>query len=338
MYRRPLVALAGALLLVCIVVTSGCTTADRKPNSVEYVNSESELNKPEKKPETAQRELYLVDANGRLVPQMMALPESDQPARQVLDYLVKDGPVTNLLPNGFQAVLPPETAVKSVSLEKGTLTADFSKELLETPESEQARVVQSIVWTLTQFDAIRKVAIRVEGRVLNEWPDSRRSIGRGLDRSDGINTTFSGVADVTGSDPVTVYYMSSNKGEPYFVPVTVRVAGKGMDRLSKLVNAVIHEPADSAYISVFNPGTELVEKPVVREGVVHLCFNPAIYTNKVSKTISDAALESLVLTMTGEKGIQKVSIEVGGSGKLTLESGKKLSGPVSRSMVDRSGL
>src|SRR5699024_12319256 len=58
--------------------------------------------------ETAARQLYLIDVNGMVVPQTLELPniDSNEVAKQVLEYLVKDGPVTSILPNGFQAVLP----------------------------------------------------------------------------------------------------------------------------------------------------------------------------------------------------------------------------------------
>ncbi|RYL93922.1 spore gernimation protein [Sporolactobacillus sp. THM7-4] len=342
MYRQPRIFLVlTAALLSLFLLLAGCGAQDREPTGVKYVGSKSELNKTVKKTETVKRELYLENEYGRLAPQMVALPVSDAPAKQVLEYLVKEGPVTDLLPNGFQAVLPPDTMVRSAVLDRrGNMTADFSKDFLDAPANEQDQIVQSIVWTLTQFDSVKKVTISVDGRNLNEWPNTKRPISQGLSRSDGINTTFSGVADISGSEPLTVYYLSSNKGHTYYVPVTVRVAktSKETDRLASLVNAMIHEPEGSEFISIFNPGTALVEKPVVENGVVHLHFNNDLFTNSDSKTVSDAALRCLILTLTGEDGIQKVSIKVGDSSKVMLESGKKLSGPVSRNMVVRSGL
>ncbi|GGL41690.1 GerMN domain-containing protein [Sporolactobacillus putidus] len=338
LYRRSSVMTA-AVMLAFMALLAGCGTADRQPSSVQYVKSPSELNRTANNLKSVQRELYLSDANGFLAPQTIALPASNAPAKQVLDYLAQDGPVTDLLPNGFQAILPAGTIVKSVSLDQqGLLTADFSRELLDAPAGDQDKIVQSVVWTLTQFDTVKKVTIRVNGRILNEWPGSKKPVGQGLTRSDGINETFGGVADVADSVPATVYYLSSNKGKSYDVPVTVRMTQAGSDDLYGLVNTLIHEPAGSAFISTFSPETELVEKPVVKNGVVYLHFNDALYANKESKTISDDAFRCLVLTLTGEKGIRLVSIKVGSSDKVMLESGKTIAGPVSRSMVSPAGL
>lgn len=337
MYRRSMAA-APVIIIVFLLVLAGCSTADRKPDEIELVNKE-DIQKTAENGKTAPRTLYLVDAAGRLAPQTIDIPESDSPARQAIDYLVKDGPVSQLLPNGFQAPLPPETAIKSASLKNETLNLDFSKDLLSGPVEEQDRIIQSIVWTATQFDTVKRVNLQVEGKPLEEWPDSKRPIGSELTREDGINTTFGGTADISASEPVTAYYLSSNKGNAYYVPVTVRIAkGSEEDRLSRLVETMIHEPAGTELISAFNPDARLIERPTVKDGIVHLHFNNGLYSNDESKTISDQALESLVMTFTGIEGIRKVAVKVDRSDQLVLESGKKVSGPVSRSIIREIGL
>lgn len=339
MYRRTSIIVTGASLVLSMALLSGCgSMADREPDSVKYVNSKADLAKTAKHQQYTEKVLYLIDANGFVAPQMVGLPNTNTSVKQVLDYLVEDGPVSNLLPNGFQATLPPGTEVRNVTTDqRGNLTADFSKELLDTPASNQNQVVQSIVWTLTQFQSVKTVTISVDGKPLDMWPSSKNEVGRTLTRADGINQVVGDVADFTGSEPLTVYYMAANKGKTYDVPVTVRVDGS-VDRVTSLVNALVHEPATSDLISPFNPNIQLIGKPQIKNGTVYLHFNDAIYDNKKAKTINDQVVRSLVLTLTGEPTIQKVSIRVGTSTKMKLESGKTLTGPVSREMVDATGL
>ena len=56
-------------------------------------------------------ELYLIDKSGYVVPQTLELPKSEAVAKQALDYLVDNGPVTDKLPNGFRAVIPADTQI-----------------------------------------------------------------------------------------------------------------------------------------------------------------------------------------------------------------------------------
>lgn len=332
----------GALLLACLMSVSllaACGGAGtQKPDSLSYVKSKSDLQKASKATTYIQRQLYLADSAGVLIPQSVGLPQTKDVVRQTLQYLVKDGPVTDLLPNGFQAVLPPDTEVTRAVLDSnGNLTADFSKELV-TAGTDRQQILQSIVWTATQFDQVKTVTVRVAGKSITNGPSgTAQVIGRNLTRSDGINPVFGTLADVTGSSQQTVYYLAADKGSTYEVPVTIRIADQG-DILSGLVAALIHEPASSDFISPFNPDTKLVEKPTLSDGVVHLHFNSALYDSTSAKKVSDQALRSLVLTLTGEPGIRQVAIKVGNSDRILLESGKVISGPVSRKMVDATGL
>ncbi|MFX3616306.1 MAG: GerMN domain-containing protein [Sporolactobacillus sp.] len=338
MNRQIFTKIAILWIVLSLALLSACGVADRKPSSVDYVKNKADLSKATKSSKYIKRELFLTDANGLLVPQAVGLPESKTPIKQVLNYLVDDGPVSNILPNGFQAVLPPGTEIKSAKVSaQGQLTVNFSKELLDAPADAQNEIVQSIVWTATQFDTVKNVSLTVDGQALGKWPKTGTVIGTALTRASGINQTFDTVADVTGSKPVTVYYLSVEKGKSYDVPVTVRVNDQG-DPLETMVNALIHEPLGTDFISTLNPETQLVSKPYIKDGIAYLHFNKALYEDKSSKTISDQALRSLVLTLTGVKGVSKLSIRVGNSDKITRESGGMISGPVTRSMVSAAGL
>lgn len=326
------------LIFIMSLLTACGGIADRKPSQIDYVKNKAALNKTAGNTKYVTRELFLSDASGLLVPQSVGLPENKTPLKQVLSYLVDDGPVSNILPNGFQATLPPGTEVRGVHLDAtGNLTADFSKELLDASSDSRDQIVQSIVWTATQFYTVKTVTLSVNGQKLTEWPKTGEEIGTDLTRASGINQTFDQVTDVAASQPVNIYYLYVEKGKAYNVPVTIRVANQG-NQLETMVNALIHEPEGSEFISALNPEAELVTTPYVKNGVAYLHFNSALYEDKASHTLSDQALRSLVLTLTGQDGINKVAIKVGHATKMTLESGKTITGPVSRMMVSATGL
>ncbi|MEK0397438.1 GerMN domain-containing protein, partial [Lactobacillus delbrueckii] len=83
----------------------------------------------------------------------IALPESKSIAKQALEYLVQDGPVSNLLPNGFRAVLPANTQL-SVDVKDGLATVDFSGDFKDYQAHDEQKILESVTWTLTQFDSI----------------------------------------------------------------------------------------------------------------------------------------------------------------------------------------
>ncbi|RBN37064.1 sporulation protein, partial [Priestia megaterium] len=125
------------------------------PKDVTYVKDEKSLateakvteanKKQSKAAETSaptKRELYLIDKNGYVVPQTLEIPKSKGVAKQSLEYLVEGGPVTNLLPNNFRAVLPADTRVLGTKLESdGTMVADFSPEFAEYKKEDELRIL-----------------------------------------------------------------------------------------------------------------------------------------------------------------------------------------------------
>ncbi|HSH24157.1 MAG TPA: GerMN domain-containing protein, partial [Massilibacterium sp.] len=117
------------VISVCVLWLTGCQFGGQKTQKTidpppevtvvdeEVAHSDKENDgKEEQEEKTVLRELYLMDEKGMLVPTVLKVPQTSSVAKQSLEYLVKDGPVTELLPEGFQAVLPAGTEVLSVNL------------------------------------------------------------------------------------------------------------------------------------------------------------------------------------------------------------------------------
>jgi germination protein M len=331
---------APLLLLSVSLLVSGCglggekTGSELDPPKVNYVKDGKSLDKKEKtakSEQTQRRQLFLFDSNGMVVPQVLALPKNDETAKQVLEYLVKDGPVSNMIPNGFQAVLPADTQVLSVNIKKGTATANFSKEFTEYKPQDELKILQAITFTLTQFDNIKKVKIQINGKNQNSMPVNNTPIGEGVSRIDGINIENGNVADITNSNLVTLYFLSQTQDQTYYVPVTRRVVRQGTDKVTATVENLIDGPtAQSRLLTDFRTDVKLLSTPVVKDGVVTLNFNSSLLDNKEENRIADEVLNSIVLSLTELPEVKKVAIQVDGKSKIFNEKGKELTAPVSR--------
>lgn len=331
--------------LVCVTVSaallSGCGLLNKEketeqidpPKKVSYTEGEKkDTAKKDKQGKTINRELYLVDKNGYVVPQTIAMPvpKENDVVKQTLEYLVKDGPVTDLLPNGFRAVLPANTTM-SVDLKKdGTAVVDFSKEMKSYKKEEERQIVESVAWTLTQFKDIKQVKFQINGEELAKMPVGGTPLGEAVSRADGINFDDEQVADVTNTKPVTLYFMAQNNKQQYYVPVTRRVAEGKENEVETVVNELVKGPSHSSLLNDFNPDVKLVSTPKVQDGKVTLNFNENIYANKDKNMISNYVLQALVLSLTEKQGMKNVSVEVNGKANLVNEKGEKLTKPVDR--------
>lgn len=270
--RKKKAAAATAIIMSSVYVAGcGLLPEEKKekidpPQSVTYTDSLAEEQKSaEQNKNAVMTELYLIDKNGYVVSQTMPLSNTKSMAKQALEHLVAGGPVSNMLPNGFRAVLPAGTQVKSVDVQNGTATVDFSPEFNEYQKEDEARIAQAITWTLTQFDSIDRVSIQVNGHPLKAMPVGKMPLpAKGLTRQAGINLESASVADMTNTRPLTVYYMAQQGEGYYYVPVTKRISNSEKDDVSAVVKELAEGPeAGSGLVTEFLPEAELDRKSVV---------------------------------------------------------------------------
>lgn len=342
--------------LVCAVISTavftGCGLSNQEketeqidpPKKVTYTDGYAKENekkdgekketaKKEKAEQTMGRELYLVDKNGYVVPQTVQLPipKGNAVIQQSLEYLVKDGPVTDLLPNGFRAVLPADTEMTVNMKKDGTAVVDFSNEFKNYKKAEERQIVEAVTWTLTQFKEVKQVKFSINGKSLMKMPVDGMPIGNGVNRENGINFDDEQVTDVTNTKAVTLYFIAQDDQQQYYVPITRRVTEGTENEVVTIVNELLKGPSQQSALAYdFGSDVKLLNKPKIEDGKVTLNFNEGIYTDKQKNMISDLALESLVLTLTENKQIKNVAVEVNGKANVVNEKGEKLVKPVNR--------
>jgi len=342
---RAKLALTTAAVMATSIFLSGCGLFGKEkesldpPKDVTYLKDGEALDDAspdaetatEEKEDVVMRDIYLIDKNGFVVAQSLPLPKTESVAKQVLSYLVTDGPVADILPNGFRTVLPAGTEV-DVDIHEGKATVDFSEEFTTYDPKDEKRILQAITWTLTQFDSVDKVELRVNGYPLTEMPANGTPVSsEGLSRADGINTEFTNIADITNTRPVTVYYLSQIGEDFVYIPVTRRVSNKVKDDVVAVINELVEGPGIlTALETGLMDDVKLVDDPKLQDHVVTLNFNEAILGNSDNKVISEETLRSIVLSLTEQTGIESVKVMVNGSSEVMNEKGEALTEPVTR--------
>ncbi|WP_078555408.1 GerMN domain-containing protein [Bacillus alkalicellulosilyticus] len=337
------------ILMLFTLVITGCSTTEDVMKEMDappvtYVDEGDSLGFEEESTETEvetevegttdtiTRELYLIDENGLVVPQTFELPRTEGAIRQSLEYLVADGPITNLLPNGFRAVLPAGTEIDVHLNEDGIAIADFSEEFTNYQPEEELKILQAITWTITQFENVNSVKIRINGYDQETMPVNNTPIGvEGFSRANGINLETNDVVDVVNSKGVTLYFLAQNGDNEYYVPVTRRVENNGNDNVKEVVQQLLNGPSvHTKLLTDFRQGVELVDEPLYENGVVTLNFNEAILSQLEGTAISNDVLNMIVLSLTEQNGVEQVSIKVDGMSEILKASGETLAEPVSR--------
>ncbi|MFD2211071.1 GerMN domain-containing protein [Virgibacillus halophilus] len=349
------------LMAVCLsMLLTGCFKGEQSlkeidpPKNAKAVDGAKDTKKTDKTSEekntkegsgeavkdTTARQLYLLDSNKMVVPQTLDLPvpDSGEVAKQALEYLVKGGPVTSILPNGFQAVLPEGTEILGLKAEGDTMIVDVSKEFKDYEASDEVKILEAMTNTLTQFDKVKKVKLWINGYPQEKMPVNGTPIGNGYSAANGINLMETEAVDLMDSKAVTMYFPAEHNKTRYYVPVTSHIEVSEDDNIyQKVVNSLVKGPDyRTNALQVFNTGTSLVDPPSLDDGVLSLTFNQKILEDKEKGVISDEVIETIVRTMAAQKGVKAVDLKVEKTDHLVNEQGEEYNEPVSLDKYTKS--
>lgn len=274
-----------------------------KDKELKNVKEELEYNYKDVVKET----IYLLDNNNYLGKAEIALSTNDTVTmvRELLETLITDGIGEDKIPNGFTSIIPSDTKINSIELDKGILKVDFSKELLDVKKELEEKVIESIIYTVTEVKEINKVVIFVDGKILTKLPKSNINLPTTLDRSFGINkkydiTTFK---DITS---VTIYYINKHNNNTYYVPVT-KYINDDREKIEIIIDELTTSPIyTSNLMSYLNSNTKLLKSNIDKD-LMSLEFNDYIFNDYEDKKILEEVIYTISLSIYDNYNVHEVS-------------------------------
>jgi spore germination protein GerM len=122
------------------------------------------------------RSLYFIqlDPAGTILHSKVSrnLPNSDTPLSDVLQALL-NGPSQEEQAQGIMSLIPGGTKLLSIIIRLETAYINLSEEFLYTPYGSEGYTaqLQQLIWTVTEFPAIKDVQLLIEGRKLDYLGD-----------------------------------------------------------------------------------------------------------------------------------------------------------------------
>ncbi|USG64178.1 GerMN domain-containing protein [Brevibacillus ruminantium] len=276
---------------------------------------------------SAERTVYLLDANGYVVPVSLTLPKEEGVAKQVLTYMVQDGPVQSMLPSGFSAVLPKGTQVKGLVIKDGVATVDFSKEFRKYDDKQEKKIVDAVTRALTEFSNVKSVQIWINGTPLAEMPANNTPLSL-LDRNQGLNLELAEGAVPGKTTSVTIYFQGQlDDKRTYFVPVT-RLVPETENVAKATVEELIKGPKEGSQLFSSLLRTTRILDVRQENSLVTVNLSDDILKYDEGREASPDALESLVLSISDSTGAKNVQLLV--EGKPLTSGNFDFTKPVSR--------
>lgn len=296
------ISTASILLLVCLLFVlfpKDDNVIDIKGESIEYTSNNKTLG------------IYMVNKDNYVAKTNVIINETDieKEIREILEYLIIDGKKEDNVPNGFRSIIPSGTEIKSVKLKDGLLKINFSKEILEIDESLEEKMLESIVYSLTEINEVNDILIYVEDDLLTVLPKSKTNLPSVLNRKIGINKKYdiNSTKDITKT---TVYYVGKNNNDYYYVPVT-KISNDSKDKIKVIIDELSSGPIyENNLMSFMNFNTELL-KYEIKDNNMYLTFNDYILDNIDDKSILEEVIYTISLSIKDNYDVNEVIFMIG---------------------------
>lgn len=290
------------LLVICVIPSKVEENYLNPKMDIEYVTS------------LGTNEIYLLGSNKYLVKTNVLLNEQtiETKIKSIIEYLTINK--SEKLPVGLNGVIPDTTVLNSVIVNEGVATLDFSKELLNVTKNLEERVIEAIVYSVTNLNEIKGVTILINGERIEKLPQSGKQLPEVITRDFGINKVYD-IDNRNGIQKVTLYYLDDINNNRYYVPVT-----KYMNDDREKINIIIDQLSsnyiyDSNLISLLREDTELINYQIEDE-LMLLNFNNNIFN---SEKLLEEVSYSLAYSIFDNYNVNTVLLETNGKEVIKIE-------------------
>jgi|GEM_PF-197109 len=267
--------------------------------------------------------LYYRDKAGILIPVTRKVAKQEGIAKAAVGGLVDEAVTREQLDYyGLYPVLPQGTKIKGMTIKNGSAVIDFSKEFLNhTGRDAEQLAVASVVYTLTGFQNIADVSIRVEGKTVSTLENGTELSGMRNRGNTFINSSDTELKD--GYIKCDLYYMTtSNDQYNYIVPVSTQLQNVDGNQLPAVMFAELSKkPSENRFFTSVPEGTRLLSCST-QEDLAVLDFSSQL-TNYGGNEKEDGLLNQIYYTVNQLKGIAKAKILVDGKAA-TLPEGSEI--------------
>ena len=278
------------------------------PNNKDTLSINYELNYVDQNVEKSP--IYLLDSYNMLARSQVVVSNKDIEKRaiELINILIVGGNNEDKIPSGFRAIIPSDTKILSLKYENGLIKVDFSEDLLDVDEDLEEKVIESIIYTLTSIDEVKKVIIYVDGDIITKLPKTKKNLPATLDRSYGINKQYD-ISSMSDISMTTIYYINKYNDDYYYVPVST-FSNDNREKVTIIVDSLSSLPIyNNNLMSFLNYNTKLLSATQNLDSL-SLDFNSYIFSDYDEKEVLEEVIYTISLSIKDNYDISELIFTV----------------------------
>lgn len=228
--------------------------------------------------------------------------------KEIIETLTINSQKSNYIRDGFKPIIPKDTKVLDLKLDSEILTINFSKEFLNVSKENEDKMIEALIYSLTEIKEIKKIKILVENNNFTTLPNSNKKLPEYLDKNYGINKIYN-LDSLKETSKTTIYYLSKNKDYYYYVPVT-KVSNEKLERVEIIIKELKSTPIyHTNLISYLASSTSMTNYELL-ESTISLSFNNYLIANLKDDAVLEEVKYSIALSLRDTYGINKVIFSI----------------------------
>lgn len=229
--------------------------------------------------------VYLADKDNVLVPLTTKYPSFENKGEEmlyVLNLLKEDSALCN---ETFHGLLPSATKVNTLELDNSLLKIDFDEGFKEYAPEMELKLVESIVWTMVNFEEVSGVNLYLNGTYLSNMPQKNTPLANPLTKQVGINNYLITSTPFEMGTRVLSYYEKEINQQRYYVPVTHYVENKNNLSIYDLtISTLLKDPGLTSSLQVCQclQETTMETASILKDNVLYVSLSEDILFDELT--------------------------------------------------------
>lgn len=260
--------------------------------------------------EVSNTPIYLLNKDSYVVRSSYNTSSSDplNKAKELISALTIDSGNEDFPNKTLKPIIPKNTKLLSINLNSNLLKVNFSKEFLNVSKENEEKLIESLIYTLTEISEIKEIMLFVENSKLEFLPQTNISLPNTLNRNFGINKVYD-ITSIKNLTKTTIYYIGKEDDLTYYIPIT-----KIDNNLNNKIEIIIEELKSSPIYetnlhSYLASSVELLNYETL-ENAISLSFNNKIFDDFNSKNIEEEVKYSISLSLKDSLNVEDVIFKV----------------------------
>lgn len=254
--------------------------------------------------------IYLMNKDNYLVRTTLATKNNDdlEKAKELIEALTIDSDSKECIPKNFTPIIPKNTRVLNITLNENLLKINFSKEFLNVTQENEEKLLESLIYTLTEINSIEEIMLFIEEEKLEVLPKSNIKLPNTLNRNFGINKLYD-ITNIKNLTKTTVYYIGKEEELSYYIPIT-KIDNNETNKVEIIIEELKSSPIyETNLISYLASSVELLNYETL-ENQIYLSFNNKIFDDFSEKNIQEEVKYSIALSLKDSLNINDVIFKV----------------------------